>query len=300
MRDEAEVIPNKEDLNAITQDDINKAHSDFDVFDKVEPSVIPTPTRSFELEETVRLGGLADIQVKEILHDGKAYRLEYTRSDRAERTREKVYKRMTMLVWWFDVKKMDFADSDADDLFAPRLPGNVSTTPIESLISMMAHNGLVCDPRYQRGYVWSLEDQESLIDSMFNHVNIGSLVFSRHAGYHHDNSDETVKYINFDGDDIEFPRSRDYTVAVIDGQQRATTIWRFVTNQFSYRGRFWKDLSIRDQIDFKRLSISTRTFDEEDVPYETVLRMFLKVNKGVPQDQKHLEAVAAQLAELTK
>ena len=68
MRDEAEVIPNKEDLNAITQDDINKAHSDFDVFDKVEPSVIPTPTRSFELEETVRLGGLADIQVKEILH----------------------------------------------------------------------------------------------------------------------------------------------------------------------------------------------------------------------------------------
>ena len=165
---------------------------------------------------------------------------------------------------------------------------------------MMAHNGLVCDPRYQRGYVWSLDDQENLIDSMFNHVSIGSLVFSRHAGYHHENSDETVKYINFDGDDIEYPRSRDYTVAVIDGQQRATTIWRFVTNQFSYRGRYWKDLSIRDQINFKGLSISTRMFDEEDVPYETVLRMFLKVNKGVPQDQKHLEAVAAQLAELTK
>lgn len=293
-------IPSKEELNEITQDDIDKAYNDFGVFDKVEPSIIPTPTRTFELEETVRLGGLEDIQVKEILHDGKAYRLEYTSTGKHERTREKYYTRLTRIWWWFDVKKLDSADPDADNLFAPRLPGNVSTTAIDSLIHMMSHNGLVCDPRYQRGYVWSLDDQESLIDSMFNHVNIGSLVFSRHAGYHHKNSDETVKYMNFDGDEVEISRSRDYTSAVIDGQQRATTIWRFMTNQFTYCGRYWKDLSPYDQIDFKGINISTRTFDEEDVPYEAVLRMFLKVNKGVPQDEKHLEAISAQLAELTK
>ncbi|RKZ84590.1 MAG: hypothetical protein DRQ39_08160 [Gammaproteobacteria bacterium] len=296
MDDDQVLVP----TNEITQADIDKAFKDFNVFDKVAPAVIPTPTRMFELEETVRLGGLDDIQVKEILHDGKAYRLEYTRTDKRDRTREKYQTRMTKIWWWFDVKKMNFASTEADDLFMPRLPGQVSTTAIESLLSMMAHSGVVCDPRYQRGYVWSLDDQESLIDSIFNHVNIGSLVFSRHAGYYHDKSDETVKYINLDGDEIEIPRRRDYTSAVIDGQQRMTTIWRFMTNQFAYRGHYWKDLSFRDQIGFKGVNVSTRTFEERDVPYKAVLRMFIKVNKGVPQDEKHLNAVAAQLAKLTK
>jgi hemin uptake protein HemP len=286
--------------NSITQADIDKSFEDFNVFDKVDPAVIPTPTRMFELEETVRLGGLDDIQVKEILHDGKAYRLEFTRTGKNER-RHPIATRETRCSWWFDVKKMDFSNEDADELFAPYLPGQISTTAVESLISMMAHNGVVCDPRYQRGYVWSIDDQRNLIDSMFNRVAIGSFIFSRHAGYHHkDDSVETVKYINLDGDEVEILRRKDYTSAVIDGQQRMTTIWRFMTNQFTYRGRYWRDLNFRDQVEFKSINVSTRTFDEEDVPYEAVLRMFIKTNKGVPQDEKHLQAVADQLTNLLK
>jgi len=284
--------------NTITQDDIDKAFEDFEVFDKVHPDVIPTPTRMFELEETVRLGGLDDIQIKEILHGGKAYRLEYTFTGKSNRNREKFATRMTKVWWWFDVKKMDFADTSADDLFAPRLPGQVSITAIESLKSMMAHSGVVCDPRYQRGYVWSLDNQRQLIDSIFNHINIGSLIFSRHAGYNHEDTDEVVEYINMDGKKIEVPRRNDYTVAVIDGQQRMTTIWRFMTNQFTYRGRYWKDLSFRDQIDFKGVNVSTRTFEERSVPYEDVLRMFIKTNMGVPQDEAHLREVSEKLLTL--
>lgn len=284
-------------MNEITQADIDKAFEEFGVFDKVEPAIIPTPTRTFEVGEVVRLGGLDDIQVKEVLHDGKAYRLEYTFTSKNDR-RKKINTRLTKIWWWFDVKKLDFAAIETDDLFMPRLPGQVSITSIDSLESMMAHNGVVCDPRYQRGYVWTHDDQESLIDSIFNHVSIGSLVFSRHAGYHHEGSTETVKYINLDGDEIEIPRRKDYTAAVIDGQQRMTTLWRFMTNQFTYRDHYWKDLSFRDQVDFKGITVSTRTFDEESVPYEDVLRMFLKINKGVPQDDKHLTGVALKLAKL--
>jgi len=270
--------------NTITQDDIDKAFENFNVFDKVHPDVIPTPTRTFELEETVSVGNLDDIQIKEILHGGKAYRVELTRTGKSNRTREKFAHRETMIRWWFDVRKLPFSNKEADDLFAPYLPGQVSSTDMSSLVGLMAHNGLVCDPRYQRGYVWSDEDQESLIDSIFNRISLGSIIFSRHAGYNYDGSDETVKYINLDGDEIEIRRRDDYTVAVIDGQQRLTTIWRFVTNQFSYRCRFWKDLTFSDQNQFMGSMLSTRIFDEEDVPYEDVLRMFIKTNKGVPQD----------------
>lgn len=284
------------ELNEITQADIDKAYENFGTFDRVQPGIIPTPTRTFELEETVLLGGLEDIQVKEILHDGKAYRLEFTRG----KTRDRSAIRDTGIWWWFDVEKLDRADPKTTDLFAPLLPGQVSTTAVDSLIHMMSHNGVVCDPRYQRGYVWTLEDQESLIDSIFNQITLGAFIFSRHAGYNYEGSDKTVTYINLDGDEITIPRRNDYTVAVIDGQQRLTTIWRFITNQFTYRGRYWKDLSFRDQNYFEGTLVSTRTFDEDSVPYEDVLRMFILVNRGVPQDAKHLEGVEKQLAALTK
>jgi hypothetical protein len=278
-------------MNEITQKDIDKAYERFNDFDRIEPAIIPTPTRTVEVDETVRLGGLEDLQIKEILHDGKAYRIEYTRGA----SRDKPATRETSIWWWFDINKLDFADRNASDMFAPHLPGQVSTSDISSLIHMMSHNGLVCDPRYQRGYVWSLADQESLIDSIFNRINIGSIIFSRHSGYLHDNSTETVKYINLDGEEVEILRSRDYTAAVIDGQQRLTTIWRFVTNQFAYKGYHWRNLSFHDQNDFTNTLLSTRTFDEDSVPYEDVLRMFIKVNKGVPQDDTHLDGVKQKL-----
>jgi hypothetical protein len=285
--------------NTITQADIDKAFEDFNVFDKVHPDIIPTPTRTFELEETVVLGNLDDIQIKEILHGGKAYRVELTRTGKNGKTRKPFANREARIAWWFDLKKMDFADMDATEMFAPYLPGQLSTSDISSLKGLMVHNGIVCDPRYQRGYVWSLDDQVSLIDSIFNRISIGSLIFSRHAGYNFDGSDETVKYINLDGDEVEILRRNDYTSAVIDGQQRMTTIWRFITNQFKYRGHYWKDLSPRDHFQFTGTTVATRTFDERDVPYEDVLRMFIKTNKGVPQDEAHLKAVSDQLAKLT-
>ena len=284
--------------NSITQADIDKAFEDFNSFDKVDPAIIPEPTRSFEVGETVKVGNLDDIQVKEILHGGKAYRLEFTRTGKNDR-RAPFAMREARCSWWFDVKKLNFASSDAAQLFAPYLPGQLSTTDISSLVGLMVHNGVVCDPRYQRGYVWSLDDQVSLIDSIFNRIAIGAVIFSRHAGYNFDGSDETVKYINLDGDEVETLRRNDYTSAVIDGQQRVTTIWRFITNQFAYRGHYWRDLNFRDQGNFKSTTLATRTFDEVDVPYEAVLRMFIKTNKGVPQDAAHLEGVSDQLAKLT-
>ena len=107
-----------------------------------------------------------------------------------------------------------------------------------------------------------------------------------------------MTYINLDGAEVTFPRDKDYTVAVIDGQQRLTTIWRYITNQFAYKGYKWRNLSFADQGQFMHTLLSTRIFEEDSVPYEDVLRMFIKVNKGVPQDDSHLETVKKQLADL--
>ena len=38
-------------MNEINQNDIDKAHDEFNGFDKIDPIVIPTPTRTFDLED---------------------------------------------------------------------------------------------------------------------------------------------------------------------------------------------------------------------------------------------------------
>lgn len=279
---------------SVTKEMIDHAQKQFNQFDRTPLSIIPTPTRYFEVGDSVCYGGLKECVVAEVLEDGKVYRLDCV-SVTNNNYGKKIRTPATRIAWWFDVEPDPRANIEAEELFAPYLPGQPQQSSIDSLFHMMAHNGIVCDPRYQRGYVWNEDDQEALIDSIFNHLNIGSLIFSRHSGYLHKDQSETVTYINFDGEEIIIDREKDYTCAVIDGQQRVTTLWRFFTNQFTYKGKYYKDLNPRDQGNFQGLLVSYRIFDEDSVPYKDVLRMFLRVNRGVPQDESHLEKIKLQL-----
>lgn len=280
----------------ITKKDIETAYARFNDFDRVDPLIIPRPTRMFEVGEECQVGNLDNCVIAEILFDGKAYRIDHNRITTREQPNTVP---VTGIWWWFDVEYRVRANNDNPELFSDYLPGQLTTCSLGSFIHMMGHSGLVCDPRYQRGYVWTDADKESLIDSIFNRIGIGSFVFSRHGGYHHDKSTKIITYINLDGDEIQIPESRDYTCAVIDGQQRLTTIWKFYTNQFTYKGRYFKDLHFHDQNNFENTLASQRIFDEDSVSYKDVLSMFIKVNKGVPQDNTHLDKVQKQLEELT-
>jgi len=279
----------------ITEKDIKRAHDKFNDFDCVSSSIIPNPTRLFNVGDECKVGNLDNCVIAEILFDGKAYRIDYNRITTREQPETTT---VTGIWWWFDVEHRECSNNDSPQMFAAYLPGQLSTSSISSFIHLMGHSGLVCDPRYQRGYVWTAVDKECLIDSIFNRISIGSFVFSRHGGYHHDNSTKITTYINLDGDEVQIPEAHDYTCAVIDGQQRLTTIWKFYTNQFTYKGLYFKDLHFHDQNNFENTLISQRIFDEDSVPYKDVLAMFIKVNKGVPQDNTHLDKVQKLLEEL--
>ncbi|KKL53020.1 hypothetical protein LCGC14_2279650, partial [marine sediment metagenome] len=183
----------------ITQTDIDKAHERFTTFDSCSAACCPTPTRTFELDEECRVGNLNECVIKEIIFDGKAYRIEYRRSPSRDDSDPQP---MTAIRWWHDVNKTTFCGKAAP-MFKPHLPGQISTSTIDTLFHMMGSGGLVCDPRYQRGYVWTIEDQRALIDSIFNRINIGTFVFSRHAGFRDEKTDNITKFLNLDGDEIE-------------------------------------------------------------------------------------------------
>ena len=287
-------------MNEITQEDIDKAWENFTSFSECLPVVCPKPTRVFEIGESVKFGNLNDCIVVESIYDGKAYRIDYTREpDREQKRKGLGPKRETRFDWWHVIQKKDFCSVDADRLFIDYLPGQVLINSLDSIMHNVRHGGIVCDPRYQRGYVWSKDDQEYLLDSVFNRINIGAFVFSRNSGYlYGEDCTETVDYISLDGDKITINKKDNYTRAIVDGQQRLTTLWKFMTNQITYKGKYWKELHFRDQIDFEGTNTSVRVYDEEDVKYKDVLRMFIQINRGVPQVEAHLDKVKLQLMEL--
>jgi len=275
---------------------VEEAKKSFFSFRECPLAVCPEPTRYFKLGEQVKMGGLRNCVITEICEGGMYYRFDHDYLN--ERDKAAPYPRSCMYAWWHDIDHLDFCNTNSPKLFSAYLPGQICTSDISSLFSMMSQTGIVCDPRYQRGYVWSAQDQENLIDAIFNRMTIGTFIFSCHTGYKHTGSTEKSTYINLDGKTIQVDKCNDYTKAIVDGQQRLTTLWKFYTNQFSYKGYYWKDLHFSDQIAFEGHSISYRHFYEEDVPYKDVLKMFIGVNKGVPQDPKHLEAVQQQLNQL--
>ena len=79
---------------------------------------------------------------------------------------------------------------------------------------MAYHRGLIDNPDYQRGYVWTLEDKQKLIQSIFNRADIGKFVF------------------------IEDENYREYRLEVIDGKQRLRAIldyYEAVSNSMARR-----------------------------------------------------------------
>lgn len=73
--------------------------------------------------------------------------------------------------------------------------------------------GLLLDPPYQRGDVWGLKRRRNLIKSLLMAIPIPSIIVNQRL--------ETNTWGN------------DYRIAVIDGRQRITTVFKFVDGEFS-------------------------------------------------------------------
>src|SRR6185437_9104589 len=90
---------------------------------------------------------------------------------------------------------------------------------------------------------------------------------------------------------ITVPKCKDYSYTVVDGQQRLTTLINFYLDKFSYKGRFFSELTNQDRIYFNGTSVSYRIISEEQLTRKEILRLFLQANRGVPQSPEHLAKV---------
>lgn len=128
---------------------------------------------------------------------------------------------------------------------------------------------------YQRDYVWTLEQDQALLNSIFNYGDIGRFVV-RKRSFEDVDSGTAIAL-------------RD----LVDGKQRSSAIIRYICNEYpDSNGYYFCDLSERAQGEFLRFNQLTYVELPENTSDSDTLRMFLSVNDtGVPMSRDHLNRV---------
>lgn len=229
---------------------------------------MPAPTRKFKIGDKVRIGNLEDCEVFFIFDDGCNYGIRYT----AETTQRPKEKYVTVGVWaWFELHAYQ-ETYDMERVSKPNTHDiNFKNCRLESLLTYRYSFGIDMNPDYQRDLVWGESQKVELIDSIFNHVDIGKFCFFRRD---------------------DWPREDSYEI--IDGKQRINTICDFYEDRFRYKGKLYSELHPIDRGVFKRFPVAIGEVAECDK--KDIYTYFLKLNTtGREVDKDHLRFVRSLL-----
>lgn len=131
---------------------------------------------------------------------------------------------------------------------------------------------------YQRPLVWTLEDKQNLIHSIYNNLSCGKIL---------------IRERSFDWQHSRDNKEDCYWYDIVDGKQRLSTLKEFLNNEFADRnGNYYEDLS--DLAQHRLTDHQLFTYQEmgENTTDEEVLEQFLLLNfAGVPQSTEHLSFV---------
>jgi hypothetical protein len=239
------------------------------------PEMVPLPpsSRVFKVGDPVIIGNLKDAVVCEVLHSGRFLRINYT--DVKNNYGNPIETPDTKGIWgWFDVVHDE--GNGSSRFSAGRLRLHWRTQTLDSLLMAAYRFGwsaLDLNPDYQRGLVWSDEDREKLLDSLFRGLDIGRFVLR------------------------SLPYKEGFTFGdeIVDGKQRLSTLIDFWTDRFTYKGFLFSELSRQDRGEFMRHIVNVAELPEETTD-EEVLKIFLAVNDtGKPVAKEHLEKIRERL-----
>lgn len=228
---------------------------------------VPMPTYGFKAGEHVSLGNLKNvIVIGTIDPDGRFYEVSYLNilRDGGKETEFEDARFAT----WLDLRPLE--STRESFVINDDIPLHYQHRDIRGLLSCVYVFGVDMNPSYQRDYVWDIRDKRKLITSIFSCIDIGKFAFVR-RDY---------------GDEMLFE--------ILDGKQRLSALTDFYEDRFSWNGKYYSDLSYRDQSHFDNYGVA---FAEIVKPtMEQKLRYFLAMNtSGKKMSDEQLKKVESLL-----
>lgn len=133
---------------------------------------------------------------------------------------------------------------------------------------------------FQRPFVWTLEDKQNLIDSIYQRIDCGRILIRKRSW-------NEVKKMADAGEKELFWND------IIDGKQRLNAVGGFIRGEYpDSQGNYYNDLSFYAQHELTGHQLFGYSEMPDESSDESVIRQFLKLNFcGVPQSREHIEFV---------
>jgi hypothetical protein len=128
---------------------------------------------------------------------------------------------------------------------------------ISDLIGKIQRNELILQPEFQRGFVWTPEHMENFIKTILDGYPFPEI------------------YISQKGIDLETLSTQN---VVVDGQQRLTTIKRYIDGTHSFEKNIPKFANLTDAEKTEFLNYDVTVRDLKDVSSETMIEIFHRIN----------------------
>jgi|GEM_PF-5349452 len=137
---------------------------------------------------------------------------------------------------------------------------------------------------YQRDFVWTIEQKQMLIESLYQGVDCGKIIV-RKRGY-------TELEQMFAKGEREL-----YFNDIVDGKQRLNALITFIKGEYpDANGMYYSDLTPTAQNELQNNQFFSYAEMPEFSKDEMVLKQFLRLNfTGVPQSKEHIEYVKSLL-----
>ena len=212
----------------------------------------------------VRYGNLVSACIKEI-HPNNFYLVEVTYKKHIPYTSETILTVTNECYHFSEIKKI--SDNIFDFRCSKQL--NYTATDIASVLFTINQMGCEMNPIYQRDFVWDEENQQRLLDSIFNGVDIGRVVLLKHD------------------------YTKDIVYEILDGKQRLTTLMMFYNDEIKYKGYYFHQLSTDLQYHFEEFSLPVAKINRNQFKSENeIYEYFIKLNtQGKQITDEHLDKV---------
>lgn len=242
----------------------NKQRELKDLQERIDNGSLPAPTRFFNVGEPVKCGGMQNITVKEVLLNGYGYILHYDYIDNQSQVKHKVG---YYTGHWLNVFPMTSYCEGEQLSIKDDIDIRYSNNDINSLLHKVYYTGVDFNPSYQRDLVWSDEQKTSLLDSIFNSIDIGKFTFIKH----------------------DYSRTP-FFYEILDGKQRLSTICQFYEDRFLWKGKKFSELCWKDARHFNSFPVIQGEVGE--MTEQQIYKLFIKMNtSGTPVSQEHLDKI---------
>jgi hypothetical protein len=242
-----------------------KAWDSFEIIPKFKSFGAPTYTHN--IGDKVRIGNLQNCVVDEVkIYNGDViYGVKHT--DRTGEGESYIYDP------WYSVRPYEIGVKNTTFTQENDIDIRFYNTNLDSLLNKFYLGGVDMNPSYQRDYVWDDKDKEALLDSIFNHIEIGKFAFII-KDYSHE-----VRY------------------EILDGKQRLSTLLDFYENRLAYKGVYYNELSGKDRFTF--LNTPVTIGETSELSKDQIYKYFYVLNKtGKVMDEAHLEKIKEQLEDV--